>query len=157
MCTRNLPLLAKQLYWPPILPDPAWPFRRATRPDPHVVCPGFGFDRFPSFSPSVLPSFPFCLTLLFCLVLLYFLISVVLVCFFPFLLLLLFFVCPVLFHLFPPLCMISSFLHRSSSSFFQVLFPGHAKHEKGLQRQKGVVPLFGSQEQSELPVRLINH
>ena len=34
--------------------------------------------------------------------------------------------------------------------------PGHALHEKGLQRQKGVVPLFGSQEQSALLVPLIN-
>ena len=34
--------------------------------------------------------------------------------------------------------------------------PGHALHEKGLQRQKGVVSLFGSQEQSALLVPLIN-
>ena len=27
------------------------------------------------------------------------------------------------------------------------MFPRHALHEKDLQRQKGVVPLFGSQEQ----------
>ena len=27
------------------MPDPAWPLRRAPRPDPPVVCPGFGFDR----------------------------------------------------------------------------------------------------------------
>ena len=29
------------------MPDPAWPLRRAPRPDPPVVCPGFGFDRSP--------------------------------------------------------------------------------------------------------------
>ena len=27
------------------MPDPARPLRRAPRPDPPVVCPGFGFDR----------------------------------------------------------------------------------------------------------------
>ena len=37
-----------------------------------------------------------------------------------------------------------------------VVFPGHALHEKGLQRQKGVVPLVGSQEQRALLVPLIN-
>ena len=35
-------------------------------------------------------------------------------------------------------------------------FPGHALHEKGLQRQKGVVPLVGSQEQRALLVPPIN-
>ena len=34
--------------------------------------------------------------------------------------------------------------------------PGHALHEKGLQRQKGIVPLVGSQEQRALLVPLIN-
>ena len=37
-----------------------------------------------------------------------------------------------------------------------VVFPGHALHEKGLQGQKGVVPLFGSQKQSALLVPVIN-
>ena len=36
------------------------------------------------------------------------------------------------------------------------LVPGHALHEKGLQRQKGVVPLVGSQEERALLVPLIN-
>ena len=35
-------------------------------------------------------------------------------------------------------------------------FPGHALHDKGLQRQKGVVPLVGSQEQRALLVPVIN-
>ena len=39
---------------------------------------------------------------------------------------------------------------------FRSSIPGHALHEKGLQRQKGVVPLFGSQEQRALIVPLIN-
>ena len=34
--------------------------------------------------------------------------------------------------------------------------PGHALHEKGLQRQKGVGPLVGSQERRALLVPLIN-
>ena len=34
--------------------------------------------------------------------------------------------------------------------------PGHALHEKGLQKQKGVVPLVGSQEQRAPLVPLIN-
>ena len=44
--TRDLCFLAEQVYWHPSLPDPARPFRRAPRPDPPVVCPGFGFDSF---------------------------------------------------------------------------------------------------------------
>ena len=36
------------------------------------------------------------------------------------------------------------------------LVPGHALHEKGLQLQKGVVPLVGSQEQRALLVPVIN-
>ena len=43
--TQAFFLLAEQLCWHPILPDPAWPFRQAPRPDLPVVCPGFGFDR----------------------------------------------------------------------------------------------------------------
>ena len=43
--TRDLCFLAEQVYWHLILPDPARPFRRAPRPDPPVVCPGFGFDK----------------------------------------------------------------------------------------------------------------
>ena len=38
----------------------------------------------------------------------------------------------------------------------EVVIPGHALHEKGLQRQKGVVPLVGSQEQRALLVPVIN-
>ena len=34
-----------QLCWHPVLPDPAPPPRRALQPDPLVVCPGFGLDR----------------------------------------------------------------------------------------------------------------
>ena len=34
--------------------------------------------------------------------------------------------------------------------------PGHALHEKGLQRQKSVVPLVGSQEQRALLVPVLN-
>ena len=37
-----------------------------------------------------------------------------------------------------------------------VAFPGHALHEKGLQRQKGFGPLVGSQEQRALLVPVIN-
>ena len=36
------------------------------------------------------------------------------------------------------------------------IFPGHALHEKFLQRQKGVVPLVRSQEQRALLVPVIN-
>ena len=43
--TRDLCFLAEQVYWHPTLPDPARPFRRAPRPDPPMVCQGFGFDR----------------------------------------------------------------------------------------------------------------
>ena len=35
-------------------------------------------------------------------------------------------------------------------------FPGHALHEKGLQRQKGVVPLVGSQDERALFVPRLN-
>ena len=37
-----------------------------------------------------------------------------------------------------------------------IRFPGHALHEKTLQRQKSVVPLVGSQEQRVLLVPVIN-
>ena len=37
-----------------------------------------------------------------------------------------------------------------------VAFPGHALREKGLQRQKGFVPLVGSQEQRAFLAPLIN-
>ena len=37
-----------------------------------------------------------------------------------------------------------------------VLIPGHALHEKGLQRQKGIVPLVVGQEQRALFVPLVN-
>ena len=36
------------------------------------------------------------------------------------------------------------------------VLPGHALHEKGLQKQEGVVPLVGSQEQRALLVPVIN-
>ena len=42
----------------------------------------------------------------------------------------------------------SNFVHRFAEIDLQ--FPGHAVHEKGLQRQKGVGPLVGSQEQRAL-------
>ena len=38
---------------------------------------------------------------------------------------------------------------------FVIIIPGHALHEKGLQRQKNVGPLVGSQEQRALLVPLI--
>ena len=44
--TKDLLFLGEQFCWHPILPDPARPPRRAPRPDPPVVCPGFGFDRY---------------------------------------------------------------------------------------------------------------
>ena len=37
--------LGEWFCWHPILPDAARPLRRARRPDPPVVCTGFGFDR----------------------------------------------------------------------------------------------------------------
>ena len=37
-----------------------------------------------------------------------------------------------------------------------VCVPGHALHEKGSQRQKGAVPLVGSQGERALLVSLIN-
>ena len=37
-----------------------------------------------------------------------------------------------------------------------VVIPGHALHEKGLQRQKSIVPLVGSQDQRALLVPVIN-
>ena len=43
--TRDACLLGEQFCWHPILPDPAPPPRRAPRPDPLVVCPGFGFNK----------------------------------------------------------------------------------------------------------------
>ena len=43
--TRDPCLLGEQFCWHPVLPDPAPPPRRAPRPDPPVVCPGFGLDR----------------------------------------------------------------------------------------------------------------
>ena len=45
---------------------------------------------------------------------------------------------------------------RWEKALLVLLIPGHALHEKGLQRHKGVVPLFGSQEQSALLVPVIN-
>ena len=43
--TREARFLGEQFCWHPVLPDPALPPRRAPRPDPPVVCPGFGIDR----------------------------------------------------------------------------------------------------------------
>ena len=42
--TRDPCLLGEQFCWHPVLPDLAPPPRRALRPDPPVVCPGFGLD-----------------------------------------------------------------------------------------------------------------
>ena len=44
--TRDACLLGELFCRRPVLPDPAPPPRRAPRPDPPVVCPGFGLDRF---------------------------------------------------------------------------------------------------------------
>ena len=74
--------MAEQLYWHPILPDFARPFRRASRPDPPVVCPGF---------------------------------------------------------------------------LIRQVIPGHALHEKGVQRQIGVGTLVNSQQRRALAVTVINH
>ena len=43
--TVNFCFLGEKFCWHPILPDPARPLRRALRPDPPVICPGFGFDN----------------------------------------------------------------------------------------------------------------
>ena len=37
--------LAKKLCWHPVLPEFSQPLRQALRPDPPVVCPGFGFSK----------------------------------------------------------------------------------------------------------------
>ena len=42
---RDACLLGELFCWHPVLPDPAPPPRRAPRPDPPVVCPGFGLDK----------------------------------------------------------------------------------------------------------------
>ena len=42
---REARLLGEQFCWHPVLPDPAPPPRRAPRPDPPVVCPGFGLNK----------------------------------------------------------------------------------------------------------------
>ena len=89
--------LAEQVYWHSILLDPARPFRRAPRPDPTVVCPGFGFDKW--------------------------ILQLVIV-------------------------VVGLGLR---------LIPGHALHEKGLQKQIGVGTLVSSQERRALFVLLINH
>ena len=44
--TVDFCFLGEKFCWHAILPDPARPLRRALRPDPPVVCPGFGFDSF---------------------------------------------------------------------------------------------------------------
>ena len=57
----------------------------------------------------------------------------------------------------PPRCAPRRDLHGVCPGFgLSKCFPGHALHEKGLQRQKGVVPQFGSQEKSALLVLVIN-
>ena len=43
--TRDACLLGALFCRRPVLPGPAPPLRRAPRPDPPVVCPGFGFDK----------------------------------------------------------------------------------------------------------------
>ena len=40
--------------------------------------------------------------------------------------------------------------------YIYIYIPGHALHEKGLQRQKGASPLVSSQERRALAVPLIN-
>ena len=45
---------------------------------------------------------------------------------------------------------------RSTADFVPPSVPGHALHEEGLQRQKGVGTLVSSQEQRALLVLLIN-
>ena len=42
----RLCLLGEQFCWHPVLRDPAPSPRRAPRPDPPVVCPGFGLDNY---------------------------------------------------------------------------------------------------------------
>ena len=44
--TRDACLLGELFCRHPVPPRPAPPLRRAPRPDPPVVCLGFGFDRF---------------------------------------------------------------------------------------------------------------
>ena len=45
---------------------------------------------------------------------------------------------------------------RPGFGFDKIVFPGHALHEKGLQRQKGVGPLVNSQERRAAVVPVIN-
>ena len=45
--TREARPQSEQFCWHPVLPDPAPPLRRVPRPDPFVVCPGFGFENLP--------------------------------------------------------------------------------------------------------------
>ena len=55
--TRDACLLGELFCRGPVLTDPAPPPRRAPRPDPPVVCLGFGFDRFcKSNAPFVISS-----------------------------------------------------------------------------------------------------
>ena len=44
--TREACPLGEQFCWHPVLPDPAPLPCRAPRPDPLVVCPGFGFAKY---------------------------------------------------------------------------------------------------------------
>ena len=46
--TKEACFRGEQFCWHPVLPEPAPPLRRAPRPDPPVVCSGFGIDRFAS-------------------------------------------------------------------------------------------------------------
>ena len=124
--TRKACLLGEQFCWHPILPDPAPPPRRAPRPDPLVVCPSFRLHK---------------------------------------------------------IILVFNTQYAKNMTFRQKhecvqmhgnwttenivrlipglsvgrrLIPGHALHEKGLQRRKSNVPLVGSQEQRALLVPLIN-
>ena len=104
--TRDACLLGVLFCRRPVLLGSAPPPRRAPRPDPPVVCPGFGFDRWvpdpiPACHVSVVPS--------------------------P----------NVLIH---------------GLNFIDGI-PKHASHEKGLQRQKAVGPLYSSQEEKRFSPR----
>ena len=48
------------------------------------------------------------------------------------------------------------FAQVKTNSFTPKTILGHALHEKGLQRQKGVVPLVGSQKERALLIPVIN-
>ena len=148
--TRDPCLLREQFCWHPVLPDPAPPPRRAPRPDPPVACPGFelynklhtiSFVRASeeSFRTIVFDALggrgtvaawanrPVGVRS-----------------------------CPL-----PPRTAALLWAAPNRSARVMTVFwirqvPGHALHEKGLQKQKGDSPLFSSQEQRALLVPVIN-